>query len=234
MTPSTTRSSIAPHLITKRSGTPATPPRSRLADEDGFTLIEVLVAALLMVVGIVATLQMFTTSSHITLTAQREQAAMTAAEQAMEQIRALPYASMALATPLPSHESDGNATGDSSGNPTDPNYWVNSTGSTLKIPSNFSSEASSTLSSGETLISGGSVSPGPSSVSSNGYTVKVYRYITWVNDVCTYLSSDLCSGTQDAKRITVAAVISGTQASVGVQKPVWLTTVAVDPNAAVG
>src|SRR5690349_6555393 len=125
-------------------------------------MVEVLVAALLMAVGIVALLQMFTSSSHMTLTSQREQAAMTAAEQAMETIRALPYASMALST-APVHEADGNATGDTSGNPNDPNYWVNSSGGTMTIPTNFNKESSTTISTGETLITGGSVASGPTS-----------------------------------------------------------------------
>lgn len=200
-------------------------------------IIEVMVAILLLTVGIVATFQTFDSSSHLTLTTQRQQAAMTAAEQAIEQIRAMPYANVAMSTPLPTHTTDGNASTDTSGNPSNPNYWVS--GSNLKIVTNFNQESSSTLggvsSTGEPMVSvsGGAVSPGPTTVSTNGYSASVYRYVTYVNDSCVYLLVDLCPGTQDAKRITIAVVLQAGQATAGVEKPVWLTTVVANPQAGV-
>jgi prepilin-type N-terminal cleavage/methylation domain-containing protein len=206
----------------------------RTADERGFTLVEVLVAILLLVVGALGVLVSLSSSGHLTLTAQREQAAMTAAEQTMEQLRAMTYTSLALSS-LPTHSADGNGAGDTSGNPANPNYWVSA--SNLLIPASFNSETSSTLSgvssTGEPLLSGGTVSPGPSTVTSNGYSASIYRYVTSVNDRCSLLGVDLCPGTQDAKRVTVAVVLNG-GVSVGVLKPVWLSTVIANPQAGVG
>ena len=43
--------------------------------------------------------------------------------------------------------------------------------------------------------------------------------------------SDLCPSTQDAKRITVAAVVSSSSNGQGAQKPVWLSTIVANPSA---
>jgi prepilin-type N-terminal cleavage/methylation domain-containing protein len=214
-------------------------PSARIvAKQDGFTLIETLVAMVILVTGLLATFTALNSSSHLTLTTQREQVAMTVAEQQMEQLRAISYSSIEMSS-TPSHTSDGNATGDNSGNPTNPNYWVNSSGSNLLIPTNFNKETSGTLSGvsslGEPFVTGGTITP-TTTVSSGGYTATVYRYVTWMDDGC--VTTALCtlwSATQDAlhsetgKRITIAVLLSS--GGNGVSKPVWLTTDVADPQA---
>ncbi len=205
---------------------------SRAAAEQGFLLLEVMVAMFVLCVGLLATLAVFDDSNHLGSTTQRQQVATSVAEQAMEALRADSYASLALSSPLPSHTSDGNPSGDTSGNPSDPDYWVS--GSNLLIPTTWSSETSSTLSgvskTGEALVSGGSISPQTTSTV-NGYTATVYQFVTWVNDQCKYLGVDLCPGSEDAKRVTVAVVLGGSGTGVG--KPVWLSTVVADPDAGI-
>ncbi len=202
-----------------------------LARNDGFGLIEVMVAILLLTVGLLGTMEVFISSDHLNLTTQRVQALSTAAEQSLEQIRAMPYANLALSA-LPVHAADGNPPGDTSHDPSNPDYWVS--GTNLQIVTNYGLESSPTLAgvstSGEALIGGGTVSPGPTTVTSDGYTISVYRFISWVNDSCVYLGVDLCPGTQDAKRVTVAAVITG-GGGTGANKPFWLSTVVANPNA---
>lgn len=218
--------------------------RAAAARQDGFTLIEALVAMAILVTGLLSTFVALNASSHLTLTTQREQAAMTAAEQQMEQLRAMTYANLALSY-APSHSADGNAATDTSGNPSNPDYWVSSSASNLLIPSNFNSESSGTLSgvpsSGEPFVtSSGGVSPGPVTVSSDGFTATVYRFITWEKESCIDIATitGLCTLfnasedallNEDAKRITVAVVIGS--GGNGVSKPVWLTTLVGDPQA---
>jgi type II secretory pathway pseudopilin PulG len=200
-------------------------------NEHGFGVIEVLVAILLLAFGIVGTLQAFISSDHANLATQRAQAISTAAEQALEQMRATTYSSLALSS-LPTHTGDGNGSGDNTGNPTDPDYWVS--GTNLLIPNNFAEETGGLLqtvaSTGEALISGGTVSPGPSTVTSDGFTVTIYRYVTWFDDSCLFGALNLCPGIDDAKRLTVAAVLSGSGPA-STQKPFWLTTIVANPNA---
>jgi prepilin-type N-terminal cleavage/methylation domain-containing protein len=207
------------------------PRQRKLAGESGLTLIEVMIAILIITVGLVGALDALISSSKLSVTSQRVQATATAAEQTMEQLRAMNYSSLALSS-LPTQSSSGNPAGDTSGNPLDPDYWVS--GSNLLIVSNFNQETSATLSdvssSGEPLVGGGSVSPGPVSVSSDGFTVSVYTFITWVADNCVFLGVNLCPGTENAKRVTVAAVIQN-GGGIGAQKPFWLSTIVPNPNA---
>lgn len=200
-------------------------------NERGFGIIEVVAAMLLVVIGVLGTFTAFISSDHANLTMQREQAVSTAAEQAMEQLRSMTYANLALSS-LPSTSSAGNPSGDNSKDPLDPDYWVS--GSNLFIPASFSQESTTPLtnvaSTGEALISGGTVAPGPTAVTSDGFTVDIYRYITWFNDTCTYGITNLCSSVDDAKRVTVAAVLAN-QTGTTDMKPVWLTTIVANPKA---
>jgi Tfp pilus assembly protein PilV len=72
--------------------------RSRLRREDGFTLIEGLVAALVLVTGLLGTLTALDGSRQLTTTAERQTIATHRAEQQIERIRAIPFASLELAS----------------------------------------------------------------------------------------------------------------------------------------
>ncbi len=66
--------------------------------EDGMTLVEVLVAALVLVVGILSMATVLTRSAALTTTSEREAQALDYAQQQIEQLRALPYSSVALSS----------------------------------------------------------------------------------------------------------------------------------------
>jgi type II secretory pathway pseudopilin PulG len=200
-------------------------------DEQGIGMIEVLAAILLLAIGIVGTLQAFISGDHANLATQRAQAVSTAAEAALEQVRATSYNNIALSSiPVGSGGITGNPSGDNSNDPENPLYWVSS--GYLKIPNSFAQTTSGLLqtvaSTGESLIGGGSISPGPSTVSSDGFTVTIYRFVTWFQDTCDFGTPivNLCPGIDVAKRLTVAAVISGSNL-----KPFWITTIVANPNA---
>jgi len=75
--------------------------RRTAGDESGFALIEILVAALILVIGIVGAMGGFIDSSKATQTAQRQDTASALATQAIEQVRNLPYASQAVDAAYP-------------------------------------------------------------------------------------------------------------------------------------
>ncbi len=205
---------------------------SKRTGEQGFTIIEVMVAVLVVAIALIGTLQAFISSDHGNLATQETQAVSTAAEQALEQLRAMSYSSLALSS-FPIQTGTGNPTGDTSGDPEYPDYWIS--GTNLQIPNNFAQIGSGTLATvasvGEALIGGGTINPGPVTVSSDGFTVTIYRYVTWVVDSCLLGSLNLCPGTQDAKRITVAAVLTGTGTGTSPPKPFWLSTIVANPQA---
>lgn len=64
---------------------------SRAASEDGFSLIEVLVAAVILMTGLIAVAQMFVTSTHQNMSARRVTMTAVLAQQKIEQLRGLTW-----------------------------------------------------------------------------------------------------------------------------------------------
>jgi type II secretory pathway pseudopilin PulG len=202
----------------------------RRSNEAGFTLIEVLVSAIILIGGLLGLFTALNASSHLSTTVLRQQVATNEAEKAIEQVQARSFSGLWMAT-LPTATGDGILAGDTSGNPANPNYWV--TGTNLKIAANFNSETGGTLAgvslTGEPFVTAGSTGTGiagatPTTFSDGGVTGSVYTYVTWVDENC--------AGTDpvtDAKRVTVAAVLNRT-AGVGANKPVWLSTTVPNPS----
>jgi type II secretory pathway pseudopilin PulG len=73
--------------------------RSRaVRDERGMTLIEVVVASVMLVVGVLALLTVFSTSAHLNTRSEREAQATAWAQRQIEGYRALDYANVALSS----------------------------------------------------------------------------------------------------------------------------------------
>jgi hypothetical protein len=69
---------------------------ARLRAEAGFGLVEGLVASLVLIVGIGATITVFVSSGHAGATAERHQAAVALAQEEIERIRSMPYDEIGL------------------------------------------------------------------------------------------------------------------------------------------
>ncbi|MDX6639651.1 MAG: hypothetical protein QOF12_662 [Solirubrobacteraceae bacterium] len=150
-------------------------------DERGMTLIEVMVAAVILVVGILSLLTVFTSSGALTTKSEREAQAADFAEQQVELLRALPYASVAL-----------NAT---SADPT----WTGfaTVGNTNYIAPLGTETAVAVDSTNGKIAPTGTWEDDRMAVRGN-----VYRYVTWGDDPS-------IPGTQDFKRIVVAVTVRG-------------------------
>ena len=68
----------------------------RVRDESGFTIVEVLAAALILVIGLLATLGVFNDSRDENATGERAEIALMQAEQALEEMRGLPYSKLTM------------------------------------------------------------------------------------------------------------------------------------------
>ncbi|HXR31166.1 MAG TPA: hypothetical protein VN752_08505 [Solirubrobacterales bacterium] len=172
--------------------------------EAGFTIIEMVVSALILAVGALATFGLLTTATKNTQRAKGAQVALNRAQQEIEALRSLSNKELALtATPA------------SSANPLSPNYRVS--GNTFALirepPSSYSNLAvnGGSLYGGGT-VEGGVVNPGPTSFTSGDVTGNVYRYVVWRNDTTCGTS---CPGEQDFKQIVVAVRMNkpGSEAS---------------------
>ena len=149
--------------------------------EAGFTLVEVLVAALLFAGGALAVLAVLDVSTRNTYRAEQSQVAINVAQRELEKMRQIEYAQLALGTaPVP-------ATVDSTLRP-------RVTASTYALSP--TSSAPSTL----VVQTGGQVSPGPTPFTFGDVSGKIYRYVTWQNQP----GCGNCPTTeQDYKRVAV-------------------------------
>ena len=183
--------------------------------QDGFTLIEVLLAMTLMSIGIAATLSVFGSSGRSTVVSQQTNVAAAQAQAAIDQLSTMTYGKLGL-TSTPA----------SSTNPKDPGSRVS--GSTLLIKTGLSETFVLASDSGQ---SAAAVDPTPTSFSVGAggavITGKVYRYVTWRDETC---QNGVCDGTQNTKRITVAVTIDQV-ATNPVLNPVWLSEIVTDPSA---
>jgi prepilin-type N-terminal cleavage/methylation domain-containing protein len=150
-------------------------------DERGMTLIEVMVAAVILVVGILSMLTVFTSSGALTTKSEREAQAADFAEQQVELLRALPYTSVAL-----------NAT---SADPT----W---TGFATVGNANYIAPLGTETAVAADATNGKIAPTGTWEDDRLAVRGNVYRYVTWGDDPS-------IPGTQDFKRIVVAVTVKG-------------------------
>ena len=185
--------------------------RCQAAPEDGFTLIEVMFAAAITVIGLLATILTFDTSRDLVSVSERKEAAVHRGEREIERILALRYEDVALQS-LPA----------SSGDPLDPAYYVS--GSTYRWNQSPGAPPPTT----EPLVTDpdGAIDPVPRAWTDGRLSGRIQTFVTWVNDpVC---AEALCGGTADYKRVTVAVTVEG---PTGPDKPILLSSFVADPDA---
>jgi prepilin-type N-terminal cleavage/methylation domain-containing protein len=175
----------------------------RLASERGFTLIEVLMAACLLAVGVVVLIGTFDYSRKLVTTAEANEVAVHKGHGEVERLMALPYPKIALAS-----------TPAQSGNPNHPNYYVQ--GSSYRWDQGSTGPQSDPL-----VVDSANSAVGPqSSTWTDGQSRlsgSIYRFVTTV------------AGTNGkAKRITVAVTVAGSS----LKKPVLVSSIVTDPTAA--
>jgi Tfp pilus assembly protein PilV len=235
--------------------------RTRLAGEAGFTLIELMVAALILIIGIFGLITSVDSSRKLSDVSEREAIAGQVADRELERATTLPYDSIALSTTAPSN----------SGATADDNVRWNvylTSSSLLPQPSGgancasaSAATAASTSPNNETTCivacptaattgcSAVGMVPAITNVSvptASGTRValKVYRYVTWVNDTacgagCPNLAKSAFRG--DYKRVTIAVQpvqrsvssstgLPGAAAIDGPRQPIIVSAVKPDPS----
>jgi prepilin-type N-terminal cleavage/methylation domain-containing protein len=154
------------------------------SDEGGFTLVEVMVAVLILAMGSMATLALLTEATRNAQRAKAGQIALEVAEQEMEYLRSLKNSKLALkASPAPST------------NELNPNFRATEGkfALTRQPIGNYRNLV---------IDESGTVSPGPTPFTSGDVSGKIYRYVVWRNDES--CSETKCPGRRDYKQIVVA------------------------------
>ena len=202
---------------------------ARLAGgSEGFTVIEVMVATLVLTVGMLSLVGAFDSGRRLSTSAEEHQTAAAIAQRELQRIEALPWASIGLtadptqptgvkSTDPTYYENAGPCitSGASIGPASSPCYQWDWSTSTALEPLVISASADATVnpqSWSTTVTAGGTVTR---------LSGKIYRFITWVSDSHCTLSD--CGAASDYKRIVVA--VTGT----GLDKPVTLTTLVTNP-----
>ena len=199
---------------------------SALAGQEGFGIVEVLVAAVILVIGVLAIFSAFDAGNAATFRASQTQVALDQAQLEMEHIRSAAYGYNSIAlTGVPQQSTD----------PGNPNYRIsgytfnlNKTGTAnyADLVYNLGSQGGST-----DLISGGTIDPGPTPFTSGDVSGKIYRYVVWQkNNGCPSSNPPYtCPYGQDFKRVIIAVQPDWT-ASGGSRPYVELQSNFIDPQ----
>jgi prepilin-type N-terminal cleavage/methylation domain-containing protein len=197
--------------------------------EAGFTLIEVLIAAMILTVAALAAFGVMASAVRNGQRAKQTQVALDRAQEEMEKLHSLTYKQLAMTT-TPPHETS----------TLNPNSRVNSNG-TFALQREPPSEYATMVVNGHPLygntkpIEGGLVTPGPISFKDGDVTGELYRYVVWRNDSTCPESEegkkDYCPGLQDYKQIVVAAKLDTSGNQSAERGYVEVQSKAVDPSA---
>jgi type II secretory pathway pseudopilin PulG len=212
--------------------------RTRSSAEDGFTLVEVVIAATLSIIAVLAIGGTLSKSVFNSLGHQRQAATLAIAQREVEQIRQIvaTYGFDGLAL---SAQPGSPTAGALASNPDNPDDFVSASGTTYKIMENFHTTgggvATGTPAAGEPLIvhtaaaypaTPGRVAPLSTGVSSGTVTANVYRYVTQRTEACA--TANACNG--DSRRVVIAVVPTGSVTSeLQTKKPFYFMTVINNP-----
>ncbi len=187
--------------------------------QGGFTLIEVVIAIFLLMLGSLTILSLVDASARNNYRVEQSQVAVNQLEAELERIKQLPYNEVAL-TSAPA----------SSGDPDQPASRVSGAQFALERDGTDLRPLvvnGSTLEEGGT-VSGGTLSATPTPFRSGDIAGTISRYVVWVND--TRCPDSVCPGSQDIKRVIVVATLNNTEPG-GDRAYQELQTDIVDPNA---
>jgi len=170
---------------------PTAIPRPRR--EAGFTIIEVLVAALLLTLASAAIFGALAAATRNGARAKASQVAVDRAQQEMEKLHSLSYEELAMKKAAPP-----------STNPLSPNHRVQN--GEFALQREPAGEYAPMVANGgpiwgsEKTIEGGVVKAGPIAFEDGEVTGQIYRYIVWRNDKScpeSETGEDLCPGLHD-------------------------------------
>lgn len=195
-----------------------------LREEGGFTIIEVLVAALILAMASAAVFGVMAAAVRNGARAKATQVALDRAQQEMEKLHSLGYKELAL-TVTPAHATSAKS----------PNYRVLNGGFALQRepPSEYAPmvvNGGPRYGGGE--VEGGVVKPGPIAFESGDVKGHIYRYIVWRNDKsCPETTTeDICPGHQDYKQLIVTVKLDSSGSQPNERGYVEVQSAALDPT----
>jgi len=189
-----------------------------LRREDGLTVVEVMVAAMIMIVGGLAVLQLVDAAARNNYRSEQSQVVSNRLQDEVEKVKQLSYDELAL-TALPQDTSD----------LSDPRWRTQ--GTSFAVTQQGGSQQPLVYNGSDLYgggsVSGGAIDPAPVPFTSGDVHGNIYRFVVWENDdTC---AEAQCPGTQDLKRVIVAVRVDAT-ASGGQRAYQEIQTQIVDPE----
>jgi prepilin-type N-terminal cleavage/methylation domain-containing protein len=185
---------------------------SRLRDERGFTLTELVMTCALVAVGLVALTGTLDHSRDLVSLSEKIETANHQAELEVERLLSIPYATLSLRA-APTH----------SPNTSDPDFYV-----TNGPPPRYQWDQSGAGQSNDLVVdtTNGAINPSTITWTDNATRLsgEIARYVTWTDDLCNEASCEPAE--QRAKRITVAVTVNGPEAP---RRPIVISTIKSDP-----
>jgi Tfp pilus assembly protein PilV len=202
----------------------AHPNLARLSGEGGVTIVEVLVAALILTIGFLGVVGAFNSGRKLSLLSERRTEMSHRAQLELERLQAKPYSELEMSS-APSHSSE----------TSNPDYYVKS-GTTPEYQYGTSSSETEKLVVATTSTSG-MISPSPSGRECSSYigacewkdgqfSGKVYDFISWHTDGNCGSS---CPSSSNYKRLTVAVTLTVPSGSTAVA-PIRVSTFIAEPS----
>ena len=180
----------------------------RLRDEQGIGMIEVMMAALVLVVGVVGTFSTFDGVRKLGTLGEKKQTATRFAQSEIENLRATGWSALQLSA-APTAFSDTRGT---------------VAGATYAPPRSGAAQTLTVAASCPTAAS--CVTSGPTAWTYGNASGSVYRYVTSSRD--TLCGADCPVGGIDHKRVTVAVTVNGPNAP---KAAIVISTIVIDPTA---
>lgn len=175
------------------------------AEESGFTIVEVVVAAVILATAALASTEVMINSTKANFRAEQNQVAIDRAQAELEKVRTLGFDQVALNTAPPGSPPGG--PGDRLA-PTCANQGVSLNGC-FALNENGSNMAPLVVAGGVVeaggLVSGAAIDPGPEPFTSGDISGEIYRFVVWQNDYA--CPETQCPGMQDRKRVSVVVTL---------------------------
>jgi hypothetical protein len=167
-----------------------------MRQEEGLTIVEVVVAGLILVAGALGVLGIIDSATRNTFRAEQSQVVANVLQGEMEKLRQIPYAELAL-TKLPADSGDAN---DPNSRMASTSFYYTGRNETGLKPLVYNGSAN-----GKDTIEEGTVDPGPTPFQVGDIQGTVSRFVVW--DTC---PSALCQDKRHLKRVVVAVRLDGT------------------------
>jgi Tfp pilus assembly protein PilE len=211
--------------------------------EEGFTVVEVIIAAVILLVGVLTALTAMTAARKLSLVSERRTSMAHRAQLELERVKSLPYGQIALTSAASSGAGAWSTTasaytyvsvpgGSCPASPagTAPTYQPDhrAGGSTATEPLVING-CTYTISGSATPTTTGALAP-VTAWSDGNLSGYVYDFVTWTSDpTCSQSSTpgSVCATSNDYKRVTIVVTLTGvTEPS----HPVILSSFVADPN----